>query len=103
MDAVSPVTQERRRGAGSQLGPTSTIEETLDVTTALATKLIAITDATHLTRDEIGSIVAASSRSVSRWINGDVEPQRTPRRRLLDLADVAEELRNVMRSEDANL
>ena len=73
------------------------------MTTALATKLGAITDATHLTHDEIGSIVAASSRSVGRWTSGDAEPQRTSRQRLLELAYVAEELRDVLRSEDANL
>ncbi len=66
-------------------------------------KLSAITEATHLTHDEIGDIVDASSRSVSRWTSGEAEPQKASRQRLLELAYVAEELRGVLYSEDANL
>jgi hypothetical protein len=73
------------------------------VTTALASKLSVISEATHLTHDEIGSIVEASGRSVGRWTRGDAEPQRTSRQRLLELAYVAEELRDVLKPEHANL
>lgn len=70
---------------------------------AVATKLEVITDSTGLTYDDIGRIVDASGRSVSRWNSGAAEPQRLSRQRLLELAYVAEELREVLRPEDANL
>ena len=73
------------------------------MTTAVANRLSVIADATRLTHDEIGRIVDASNRSVSRWVNGEAEPQRLSRQRLLELAYVAEELRQVLRAEDANL
>jgi len=75
----------------------------MDTMTAVASKLDAITEATQLTYDEIGSIVDASGRSVSRWTRGGTEPQPASRQRLLELAYVAEELRGVLRAEDANL
>ena len=73
------------------------------MTTALAAKLATITDTTHLTHDEIGTIVDASARSVSRWTSGTAEPQRAARQRVLELAYVAEELEGVLRADDANL
>jgi hypothetical protein len=71
--------------------------------TAVATKLDQITGLIGLTHDEIGQIVDASGRSVGRWSSGAAEPQRLSRQRLLELAYVAEELRGVLRPEDANL
>jgi len=71
--------------------------------TAVANKLGVITETMHLTYDEIGQIVDASARSVSRWNHGNAEPQKLARQRLLELAYVADELRDVLRPEDANL
>lgn len=73
------------------------------MSTAVAQKLSAISDSTRLTHDEIGEIVDASARSVSRWSTGAAEPQRLSRQRLLELAYVAEELHSVLKAEDANL
>jgi len=73
------------------------------LSTAVAQKISTIAGSTHLTHDEIGEIVDASARSVSRWSTGAAEPQRLSRQRLLELAYVAEELRSVLRAEDANL
>lgn len=73
------------------------------MSTAVANKISTITGSTSLTHDEIGTIVEASPRSVSRWSSGASEPQKLSRQRLLELAYVAEELRSVLRSEDANL
>lgn len=71
--------------------------------TVLATKLESLTTETNLTQEEVGEIVGSSPRSVSRWLAGDTEPKPDARRRLLELAYVAEELSGVMRSEDINL
>jgi hypothetical protein len=73
------------------------------LSTAVAQKISIISGSTHLTHDEIGEIVDASARSVSRWSTGTAEPQRLSRQRLLELAYVAEELRSVLKPEDANL
>jgi len=70
---------------------------------AVANKLGAITETMQLTYDEIGQIVDASGRSVSRWNHGKAEPQKLSRQRILELAYVADELRDVLRPEDANL
>ncbi len=70
---------------------------------ALASKLEVIRESTGLSHDEIGDIVEASGRSVGRWVAGAAEPQKLSRQRLLELAYVAEEVRAVLRSEDANL
>ena len=73
------------------------------MSTALAQKITIIAGSTHLTHDQIGEIVDVSPRSVSRWSTGAAEPQKLSRQRLLELAYVAEELRSVLRAEEANL
>src|SRR4051794_17210838 len=73
------------------------------MTTAIATKLRTISDSLHLTQDEIGDVVGASGRTVSRWASGDVAPQKSTRQRLLEFAYVADELSKVLRADDANL
>ncbi len=56
-----------------------------------------------LTQDEVGEIVDASGRSVARWANGEVVPQRLNKQRLIELAYVAEAVTQVIPHEDANL
>lgn len=73
------------------------------MSTAVAHKISTISGSTHLSYDEIAEIVDASTRSVSRWSTGAAEPQKLSRQRLLELAYVAEELRSVLKPEDANL
>ncbi|MEX0797019.1 MAG: hypothetical protein WD274_10020 [Acidimicrobiia bacterium] len=73
------------------------------MSTAVAQKISTISGSTHLSYDEIAEIVDASARSVSRWSTGAAEPQKLSRQRLLELAYVAEELRSVLKPEDANL
>ena len=70
---------------------------------ALAHKVTGLISTLGLTQDEIGSIVDASARSVSRWSNGDVVPQRLNKQRLVELAYVAEALAQVLPPENANL
>ncbi|MEX0698341.1 MAG: antitoxin Xre/MbcA/ParS toxin-binding domain-containing protein [Acidimicrobiia bacterium] len=73
------------------------------MSTAVSQRISVISSSTQLTHDEIGEIVDASGRSVSRWSTGAAEPQRISRQRLLELAYVAEELQSVLKAEDANL
>jgi len=73
------------------------------LSTAVAQKINTISGSTRLSYDEIGEIVNASGRSVSRWSAGTAEPQKLSRQRLLELAYVAEELKSVLKAEDANL
>ncbi|MCY3961060.1 MAG: hypothetical protein OXG34_05275 [bacterium] len=73
------------------------------MSSALANKLTSIVDSTRLTHDDIGDIVDASGRSVSRWSAGVTEPQRLSRQRLLELAYVAQELEAVLEAEYANI
>ena len=70
---------------------------------ALAHKVTGLISTLGLTQDEIGSIVDASARSVSRWSTGDVVPQRLNKQRLIELAYVAEAVANVLPREHANL
>lgn len=71
--------------------------------TALGSKLESLTADTRLTHEEVGEIVGSSARSVSRWLAGETEPKSDARRRLLELAYVADELASVMRPDDINL
>lgn len=70
---------------------------------ALAHKVIGAIDTLGLTNEEVGEIVDATARSVARWTNGDVVPQRLNKQRLLDLAYVAEALSEVLPRDRANL
>lgn len=74
-----------------------------DVATALAHKVTDLISTLGLTQDEIGEIVDASARSVSRWSNGEVVPQRLNKQRLIELAYVAEAVTQVLPREHANL
>jgi transcriptional regulator with XRE-family HTH domain len=73
------------------------------MTTAIATKLADISDSLLMSQEEIGEVIGASGRTVSRWTSGEVAPQRAARQRLLEFAYVADELSKVMKPEDANL
>ena len=70
---------------------------------ALARKVTGLISTLGLTQAEIGSIVDASARSVSRWSSGEVVPQRLNKQRLVELAYVAEALAQVLPAEHANL
>lgn len=70
---------------------------------ALAHKVTDLIATLGLTQDEIGTIVGASARSVSRWSNGEVVPQRLNKQRLVELAYVADALTEVLPAEAANL
>lgn len=70
---------------------------------ALALQVTDLISTVGLTQDDIGSIVDASPRSVSRWLRGDVVPQRLNKQRLIELAYVAQAVTEVMPADKANL
>lgn len=70
---------------------------------ALAERVIGLTERSGLTQAEVGRIVDASERSVSRWLRGEVVPQSLNKQRLIELAYVAESLAEVLPRESANL
>lgn len=70
---------------------------------ALALKVTTIFDHLGLTREEVGEIVDASARSVSRWSLGEVVPQRLNKQRLLELAYVADAVTEVLPAEQASV
>ena len=70
---------------------------------ALSDKVNELISTLHLTQDEVGQIVDASGRSVARWVNGDVVPQRLNKQRLIELAYVAEAVSEVLSADRANL
>lgn len=70
---------------------------------ALAHKVSDLIATLGLTQEEIGSIVDASARSVARWSNGEVVPQRLNKQRLVELAYVADAVTEVLPPEAANL
>lgn len=57
----------------------------------------------QLSLAELGGIVEADQRTVTRWLTGESVPQRLSRKTLLELAYVAEELAAVLRLEDRNI
>ncbi len=69
---------------------------------ALAHKVSELTTSAGLTLDDIGRIVDASPRSVSRWQSSEVVPQRLNKQRLIELAYVAEAVTELLNPEDAN-
>lgn len=71
--------------------------------TALAHKVTHIIDRLGLTQEEVGEIVDASARSVARWSAGEVVPQRLNKTRLLELAYVADAVREILPVEQANV
>jgi transcriptional regulator with XRE-family HTH domain len=70
---------------------------------ALASKVSSIIRILGLTQEEVGEIVDASPRSISRWVAGTVAPQRTSKLRLIELAYVAEALSEILPRDHANL
>jgi len=56
-----------------------------------------------LTQEDVGKLLKASPRAVSRWRTGESKPQKMTRQRLLELVYVGEQLSRVLRPEDANL
>jgi uncharacterized protein (DUF2384 family) len=70
---------------------------------ALAHRVTDLISTLGLTQEEIGQIVDASARSVARWSNGDVVPQRLNKQRLVELAYVADAVTEVLPREEANL
>lgn len=71
-------------------------------TGALAEKVATAIDSLGLSDEEVGVIVDASGRSVSRWVSGEVVPQRLNKDRLLELAYVADALAEVLPRDHAN-
>jgi uncharacterized protein (DUF2384 family) len=70
---------------------------------ALAEKVSIAIDNLGLTDGEVGSIVDASGRSVTRWAAGEVVPRRLNKQRLLEFAYVAEALTAVLPRDHANV
>lgn len=70
---------------------------------ALANKVTELISTLHLTQEEVGEIVDASGRSVARWANGEVVPQRLNKQRLIELAYVAEAVTHVIPHDQASL
>jgi DNA-binding XRE family transcriptional regulator len=72
-------------------------------TGALAHKVTELIATLQLTQDEVGQIVDASGRSVARWANGEVVPQRLNKQRLIELAYVADAVAHVIPADQINL
>ncbi len=72
-------------------------------TGALAVKVSDLIATLGLTQDEVAQIVDASPRSVARWSSGDVVPQRLSKRRLIELAYVADAVTEILPQDQANL
>lgn len=73
------------------------------MSTTIALKVQTLTENLHLTQEQVGKIVGASSRTISRWSAGETAPQTDARSRLLELAYVGEAVSEVLKPEDANL
>lgn len=71
--------------------------------TALATKVASASSTMSLTQEELGRLLKASPRAVSRWRSGESAPQKAKRQRVLDLAYVGEQLARVLQPDDANV
>lgn len=70
---------------------------------ALAHHVTDLISTLGLTQEEIGSIVDASPRSVSRWARGEVVPQKLNKQRLIELAYVADVVTEVLPVDKVNL
>jgi hypothetical protein len=71
--------------------------------TAIAIRVRKLASEMALTHDDVGRLVHASPRAVSRWTAGETVPHKGTRKRLLDLGYVADQLSRVMQPQDANL
>lgn len=70
---------------------------------AFATQVTELIETLGLTQDEIGFIVDASGRSVARWSRGEVVPQKLNKKRLIELAYVADVVTEVLPPDKVNL
>lgn len=70
---------------------------------AFAHRLSETIDSLGLTDAEVGEMVDASPRSVARWSDGKVVPQKLNKERLLELAYVADALAEVLPRDHANV
>ena len=73
------------------------------MTNAISVRLEALSINLDLTHQDVGKLLNASPRAVSRWRSGESLPQRMTKQRLLELVYVGEQLAKVLRSDDANL
>lgn len=73
------------------------------MSTAIATRVNSLSRTLALTQEDVGRLLNASPRAVSRWKAGESVPQKLTRQRLLELVYVGDQLAKVLRSEDANL
>lgn len=69
----------------------------------LASKVSSIIDNLGLSQEEVGDIIDASPRTISRWISGAVVPQRLNKQRLIELAYVAEAVTEILPRDHANI
>lgn len=69
----------------------------------LASKVSSIIDSLGLSQEEVGDIIDASPRTISRWIRGTVAPQRLNKQRLIELAYVAEAVTEILPRDHANI
>lgn len=69
----------------------------------LASKVSSIINNLGLSQEEVGDIIDASPRTISRWVTGSVVPQRLNKQRLIELAYVAEALTEVLPRDHANV
>ena len=70
---------------------------------AIADRVKNLSNTLALTQEDVGKLVKASPRAVSRWKAGESVPKKLTRQRLLELVYVGDQLTKVLRSEDANL
>ena len=71
--------------------------------TAISSRVRSVSENLALTQEELGDLLNTSQRTVSRWATGESAPQRAPKQRLLELVYISDQVRRVMKSEDANL
>ena len=73
------------------------------MTTAIAARVKSLSKTLALTQEDVGKLLNASPRAVSRWRAGESIPQKLTKQRLLELVYVGEQLGKVLRPEDANI
>lgn len=68
----------------------------------LAERLEEAFDKSKLEPSEVGRVVGASGRTVSRWLKDEAQPRREARERLLELLAVIDRLSGTLRPEVAH-
>jgi|GraSoiStandDraft_41_1057321.scaffolds.fasta_scaffold923127_2 transcriptional regulator with XRE-family HTH domain len=71
--------------------------------TAVAKRLDAISEKTGVKEREVAQLLQTTPQTVYRWRNGQVTPQTSHLRRILDLAFAAEELGELYPPDEARL